>query len=223
MNTITPYLANDKYRASLRSTWIATPADTSLAVTAIPTNFPAIITVGWGTDLQTVFSATGHSGSTPSDYALTGVTRLKGANQNLPAQTSINCLNHEEFFNQYGQSINDVINTVNSSVPNAAWVTVADGTTMALDLASGLNRKFKISPTVDRTLTITNPLTGTPFVVRITQPATARVITWFTGYTITWQGTDGVTNTAIALNKVGTYGFIVTGANTLDGFFMGSN
>lgn len=101
------YRANDKYRAKLRSTWIADPAATSLLVTAVPDNVPTIVTLGWETALETTFFVTGKSGDSPSNYALTGVTRLRGANQNLPENTAVNCLNNEEFFNQYSDFVND--------------------------------------------------------------------------------------------------------------------
>jgi hypothetical protein len=116
MDLITPYKANDKYRAILRSTWIASPADTTLSVNAIPTNVPTIIVAGWGTDYETVFSVTATSGTSSADYALTGVARIKGANANIPENTAVNCLNNEEFFNQYGTSINDVIGVTNDAV-----------------------------------------------------------------------------------------------------------
>lgn len=111
---MTNYFANDSYGATLRTTWIASPADTTLAVTAIPTNVPTIITVGYGTDYETLFSVTGTSGTDSSNYSLTGVTRLRGANVNIPANTACNCLNHEEFFNQY----------------SSGYVTVADAQTI---------------------------------------------------------------------------------------------
>lgn len=101
------YKANDKYRAQLRSTWISDPAGTTLEVTAIPENLPTIVVVGWKTDYETVFSVTGASGTSTSDYTLTGVTRLKGANTNLAENTAVNCLNNEEFFNQYSSFVND--------------------------------------------------------------------------------------------------------------------
>lgn len=95
------FRANDKYRANLRSTWIATPPDTTLQVNALPLNLPTLVTVGWGATYETVFIVEGKSGTDPSNYALTGVTRLKGANENLPVDASVNCLNNEEFFNQF--------------------------------------------------------------------------------------------------------------------------
>jgi hypothetical protein len=124
MINITPYLANDKYRGALRSTWIAAPPASSLLVNAIPTNVPTIVVVGWGTDYETVFTVTGTSGTNSSDYALTGAVRVRGANTNIPELTPINCLNNEEFFNQYGETINDVIDEVNSAIAVTAIVTV---------------------------------------------------------------------------------------------------
>lgn len=101
------YKANDKFRTTLRATWIASPADSSLLVNSVPDNVPTIITVGWGTSLETTFLVEGKSGDSTSNYALTGVTRLKGANTNLPENTAVNCLNNEEFFNQYSEFVND--------------------------------------------------------------------------------------------------------------------
>lgn len=102
---MTIYKANDRYRAKLRSTWVAAPAATTLEVTSVPNNVPTIVVVGWGTEIETKFSVTNFSGTDPSSYVLTGVVRLEGANENLPAETAVNCLNNEEFFNQYGSEI----------------------------------------------------------------------------------------------------------------------
>lgn len=93
-------------------------------VKAIPTNTPTIVVVGWETDYETVFSVTGTSGTTSADYALTGVARIKGANANIPENTAVNCLNNEEFFNQYGTSINDVIEATNAAILVTGIVTV---------------------------------------------------------------------------------------------------
>lgn len=101
------YKANDKYRANLRSTWVSDPAAGSLLVDAIPDNVPTIVTVGWGTQYETVFSVTGTSGSSAADYALTGVVKLRGYTGNLAENLAVNCLNHEEFFNQYSDFVND--------------------------------------------------------------------------------------------------------------------
>lgn len=226
--------ANDKYRATLRATWIASPPATTLQVTAIPQNVPTFVTVGWKTDYETLFAVTGTSGSSPTTYALTGVTRIKGANQNLPEGATVHCLNHEEFFNQYETKINDVITEINTAlqtvddldnIVTGDFITVSDGPTMNFDLNNGANRKFRTSITADRTFTLQNAssASGTPFIVRITQPSTARTVTWFTGFTITWQGATGQTQNEIPANKTGTYGFIMTGATTMDGFFLGAS
>lgn len=99
-------LANDKYRATLRSTFVD-GVDTTLNVTAIPTNLPTLVTVGWNTQYETVFAITGTSGSNSSNYALTGLTKIKGYSGNLPENLAVNCLNHEEFFNQFASVVND--------------------------------------------------------------------------------------------------------------------
>lgn len=98
--------ANDKYRATLRATFID-GVDTTLAVTAIPTNLPTLVTIGWNTAFQVVFEVTGTSGTNASNYALTGITKIKGFTGNLPENLAVNCLNHEEFFNQYATAIID--------------------------------------------------------------------------------------------------------------------
>lgn len=99
-------LANDKYRATLRSPFID-GVDTTLNVTAIPSNLPTLVTVGWNTQYETVFRVTGTSGTNSSNYALTGLTKIKGYSGNLPENLTVNCLNHEEFFNQFAQVVND--------------------------------------------------------------------------------------------------------------------
>jgi microcystin-dependent protein len=95
-------LANDRYRATLRSTWIASPADTTMAVTSLPLNVPTIVVCGWNTENEKKFYVAGKSGSTPEDYQLTGVVKLSGTNENLSINETVNCLNNEEFINQFG-------------------------------------------------------------------------------------------------------------------------
>lgn len=101
------YFANDKYRAKLRASFTADPPDGSLLVTAVPNNVPTIVTVGWNSDLETVISVQGKSGHDATTYALTGVKVLRGygLTNNLDAELPVNCLNNEEFFNQYATSL----------------------------------------------------------------------------------------------------------------------
>lgn len=95
------YLANDKYRAVLRHNWLHDPADGSIDVSAVPDNVPTLVVVGWNTEFETVFSVEGKAGVGFSSYALTGVTRLRGYDGDIPEGVSVNCLNNMEFINQY--------------------------------------------------------------------------------------------------------------------------
>lgn len=99
-----PALANNRYRAQLRSTFVDGVDDT-LEVDSVPTNVPTIVTVGWNTIYETVFRVEGKSGDSASNYALTGVTKIRGYSGNLAEGTAVNCLNDEEFFNQWSDDI----------------------------------------------------------------------------------------------------------------------
>lgn len=119
-------LANDKYRATLRTVFID-GTDTVLNVTAIPTNLPTQVTVNWNTAFEAVFKVTGTSGTTSANYALTGITKVKGYTGNQAEGSSVNCLNQEEFFNQYeGVVTGDILEGVSvSSAVNKLTVTNA--------------------------------------------------------------------------------------------------
>lgn len=200
--------ANDKYRATLRSTWIASPADSTLAVTSIPTNVPTIVTVGWQTDYETVFKIEGTSGTTSADYALTGVTRLKGANANIPENTAVNCLNHEEYFNQYTTSID--------------WVTGEDGETITFDLEES-NRHI-VTLGGNRTLAVENATSGFGFILKLVQDETgSRTVTWWDNITWAYGVTPTLTTTGA---KADVFAFLCTGGGetpTFDGFVVGQN
>ncbi len=102
------YLANDKYNDALTSGY--TVGQSTLYISTPPDNVPTIIVAAKGTDNETVFAVTGKTVN-----SLTGVTRLRGANVDLDAQTPITCLNNQEFVNQYAnavssaQSLSDII------------------------------------------------------------------------------------------------------------------
>lgn len=126
-------LANDKYRAVTRATWIADPADTTIQVTAIPTNTPTYVVLGWNTQYETLFEITATSGTNASNYALTGVVKVKGYSGNIPEGVAVNCLNNEEFFNQYSTAINEVIEDVDAvlaQIPVGAIVGTTDTQTL---------------------------------------------------------------------------------------------
>jgi hypothetical protein len=94
------YLANDLFQTQLRTTWTAEPVDEELQVLGVPDNIPTLLVAGWKEDNQTVFAITAKSGNAPSEYSLKA-TRIRGANENLPAGTTLICVNVSEFFNQY--------------------------------------------------------------------------------------------------------------------------
>lgn len=199
-----PALANDKYSAQLRSTWISDPAGGELEVTAIPTNIPTIITVGWKTQYETVFRVEGVSGDNSSNYALTGVTRIKGANENLPEGLALNCLNHEEYFNQYGEMIAEVQEDVEAVVEDTGDLLDALDASGPKIVPSKKTQKLVVSQTSTGTITPNSTLTdlfaitalavtgafqapsgtaddGDSMVFRIKDNGTARALTWATG------------------------------------------
>lgn len=185
-------LANDKYRGQLRSAWIASPADTTLAVTAVPTNVPTIVVVGWETQYETVFRVTGKSGTNSSNYALTGVTRLKGANANIPEGAAVNCLNNEEFFNQYAELLGEIQEVAEGAEATATGA-AADVAEVAMQVASttssatprpprqGQRNLFELN--AQAATAAFQPPTGTAsdgdsLIVRIKDNGTARALTW---------------------------------------------
>ncbi len=87
------YYANDKYNAVLTAGYSV--GQTTLYVSAVPNNVPTIIVAAKGTDNETIFEVTDKTTN-----SLTGVSRLRGANVDLDAQTPLTCLNNEEFINQ---------------------------------------------------------------------------------------------------------------------------
>lgn len=96
------YYANDKYNAVLTAGYSV--GQTTLYVSAVPNHVPTIIVAAKGTENETVFAVTDKTTN-----SLTGVSRLRGANVNLDAQTPLTCLNNEEFINQLA-SVNAVFN-----------------------------------------------------------------------------------------------------------------
>jgi hypothetical protein len=196
--------ANDKYVAQLRSTWIADPADGTLSVDSVPENVPTVVVVGYDTDYETVFSVTGKSGDNSSNYTLTGVERLRGANQNLQTNSTVNCLNNEEFFNQYQTtSVND-------------WYDLTFATTLAIDITNSAKQRLTLTGNIT-SMTLTGTLPGQVFMIRLKQDTTgSRTVTWFSG--ISWLTDDELNATASAETA---YIFIRTGTSTYDGFRIG--
>ena len=198
------YKANDKFVAQLRTSWIADPADGTLSVTAVPENVPTIVVAGYNTDYETIFAVTGKSGDNSSNYALTGVTRLRGANQTLEANTTINCLNNEEFFNQYQTT---GINT---------WYTEDYSATPAWDITNSPKQLMTLTGNIT-SMTLTGTVPAQVFMIKLKQDSTgSRTITWFSG--IDWLTDNEINATA---NSTTTYVFVRTGTGSYDGFKIG--
>ena len=175
------YFANDKYRAKLRSTWISDPAATTLEVDAVPGNVPTIVVVGWGTDYETVFTVTGVSGDSASNYTLTGVARLKGYDGNLASGLAVNCLNNEEFFNQYSTQIAAIQDVADSAAIAAITVNSVSSAANITPIVA-TDKNYYLITALGTAATIGEP-SGTPtagqvLIIRIKDNATARALTW---------------------------------------------
>lgn len=99
--------------------------------------------------------------------------------------------------------------------------TASDGATVTFDLGTGAYRKHNVVLGGNRTLALSNALTGMAFIISLTQDGTgSRTVTWFS--TIRWAGGSAPTLTT-TLNKRDTFGFICTGTDTYDGYIVGQN
>lgn len=98
-------------------------------------------------------------------------------------------------------------------------ITDTDGATVTFDLS--LRGIHTVTLGGNRTLAISNATVGQTFILRLLQDATgSRTVTWFS--TIRWA--DGVTPTlTTTASKADTFGFIVTGSGTYDGYVIGQN
>jgi hypothetical protein len=172
-------LANDKYRAQLRATYIMDTADASLQVDAIPENLPTLVTVGWNTQYETVFRVTGTSGTNSSNYALTGLTKIKGYDGNLPEDLAVNCLNHEEYFNQYSEAIDDIQAVADAAGASAIAVTTIASSSTPTPTRTTTRTKLNITA-LAANATFGAP-SGTPsdgdsLIIRVKDNGTARTL-----------------------------------------------
>jgi len=98
--------------------------------------------------------------------------------------------------------------------------TPAGAATATLDLNKSNNHRITM-PAGNITIAVSNEVSGQGFRVEITQDGTgSRTVTWFT--TIKWAGGSAPTLTATG-SKRDVFGFIVTGADTYDGFIVGQD
>lgn len=94
------YKANNEYNASTTAGY--TVGDGTLNVNTIPSNTPTIVTVARDTVYETRFTVTGASSG-----QLTGIVRLDGANVDIPAGVSVECMVDEDFINQLEAAVFD--------------------------------------------------------------------------------------------------------------------
>lgn len=92
------YSANDSYNASLTADY--TMGDATLSVSTLPENVPTIVTVARGTDKETRFYVTGAGSG-----LLTGVSRKEGADENISAGVSVECMIDDDFINQVEDAV----------------------------------------------------------------------------------------------------------------------
>jgi hypothetical protein len=176
----TPAQANDTYRASLRSTYVDGVDDT-FEVTAVPLNVPTIITIGWQTEFETVFRVEGKSGDSAANYALTGLTKLKGYTGNLAEGLAVNCLNHEEYFNQWGDQIEEIQEIAEDAAKAALTInTVASSATPSPVITTDRNLYTITALAVGAELAAPTgtPANGMTLIVRIKDNGTARALTY---------------------------------------------
>lgn len=96
-----------------------------------------------------------------------------------------------------------------------------DGATITFDMSD--QTKSNIRTVVlggNRTLAVSNVATGQVFIIRLVQPAASagKTVTWWS--TIKWPSGAAPT-LSTGVNDVDVFGFICTGSNTYDGFFVG--
>lgn len=203
---VTIYKANDKYNAVLSSGYTA--GQNTLSVSAVPDNVPTVIVAGKGTDNETVFSVTGKTIN-----SLTGVTRLRGANVDLDAQTPITCLNNEEFINQYAVQVGVT-----------PWVTDQAGDAITIDMDEGVKHQIVLGAD-DNVISLTNVLPGHMVMIKLIQDGTGgRTVDWSGVGTIHWDGGDAFPPSLTPTgSRADVIGLIQIGTDEYDGYLVGSN
>lgn len=129
-------------------------------------------------------------------------------------------------------TVGGTVNTVVMGTPNitggtstatkfighfGAIATATDAGTVTFDLALGNIQEVILGG--NRTLAVSNAVTGQPFMLRLVQDATGtRTVTWFD--TIKWPYNTAPTLTTTA-DKTDVFGFLATSGTTFDGYIVG--
>ncbi len=178
---------------------------------AVSLTLPAIAHNRIVTEIRAALTKLGVDSSavtTTHDYKLSGVTGT---------DKSVSKTGTETLTNKTLTSPTLSKPLVNASYDSAETYTPAAAGTATLDLA--LSNEHQITmPAGNITIAISNAAVGQKFIVSITQDSVgSRTVTWFT--TIRWFDTAPTLTTTAS--KRDTFGFIVTGTNTYDGFIIG--
>jgi len=110
--------------------------------------------------------------------------------------------------------------TLAKTIQTVTTYTPAAAGTATINLALG-NINAITMPAGNITIAISNETAGQCFLIEITQDAVgSRTVTWMS--TVKWADGSAPTLTTTA-SKRDTFGFIVTGTDTYDGFIVGQN
>lgn len=104
-------------------------------------------------------------------------------------------------------------------VADEDWIDLTDGATINIDLSLG--RKFRVTIAGNRTFTLSNPVIGKSFILRIKQDGTGnRTVTFWAGLTFAGQTAPTLTTTA---NRADEFGFNLLTLTTSEGFTVGQD
>jgi len=113
-----------------------------------------------------------------------------------------------------------IANEINRRGAMTTYTPIASAT-VTMDLSAALNH-FITMPAGNITLAVSNTIVGDRFIVEITQDGGgSRTVTWFG--TIRWTSNNTVPTLSTVGSRRDTFGFVVTGAGTYDGYIVGQN
>lgn len=99
--------ANNRYNTVLTQRFIG-HSETKMYVRNVPSNFPTFVTLNYGERDESTYFVTGQE----NENSLVGAVRVKGVEHTYePEQTTVDCLNWAEYFNQYSDTQTSLVAT----------------------------------------------------------------------------------------------------------------